>query len=189
MTGSELTVFSAALGAAAQGHRARIVLAIDQFEDVVRMTSPTERELFLRALRTAVRSHPQLHLVLTLPSGFLHDPELRPYDDLLRTRFPLGTLTSRQTRAVIAGPARAAGADIAEEVVDDLVVEATEGDALPCSARSCAICTRRRARTTSSGRTCWRGPARCPRPSPGTRRAPTRGSSPSIPNSGWRRCC
>lgn len=131
LSGSELTVFPAALGAAAQGHRARIVLAIDQFEDVVRMTSPTERELFLRALRTAVRSHPQLHLVLTLPSGFLHDPGLRPYDDLLRTRFPLGTLTSRQTRAVIAGPARAAGADIAEEVVDDLVVEATEGDALP----------------------------------------------------------
>ncbi|MFF7124415.1 AAA family ATPase [Streptomyces sp. NPDC008240] len=128
--GAGLTACPAALRAA-QGHRTRIVLAIDQFEDVVRMTSPTERELFLGALRTLVHAHPQLHLVLTLPSGFLRDPALERYGDLLRTRFPLGTLTSRQTRAVIAGPARAAGADIAEDVVDDLVVEATEGDALP----------------------------------------------------------
>ncbi|MFF4037044.1 AAA family ATPase [Streptomyces sp. NPDC001816] len=128
--GGVLTVCLAALRAA-QGHRARIVLAIDQFEDIVRMTSPAERELFLGALRALVHAHPQLHLVLTLPSAFLHDPAPVRYDDLLRTRFPLGTLTSRQTRAVIAGPARAAGADIAEGVVDDLVVEATEGDALP----------------------------------------------------------
>ncbi|MGW3209698.1 nSTAND1 domain-containing NTPase [Streptomyces sp. NPDC001135] len=128
--GGDLTEVSAALRAA-QGPSPRIVLAIDQFEDIVRLAPDTERELFLRTLRATVRAHPQLHVVLALPSGFLRDPVLEPHGDLLRTRFPLGTLTSRQIRQVITGPARAAGADIAEEVVDDLVVEATEGDALP----------------------------------------------------------
>ncbi|MER5219211.1 eIF2A-related protein [Streptomyces flaveus] len=114
-----------------QRRRSRIVLAIDQFEDVIRLVESRERDLFLRLLRAAVRAKPDLHIIVTLTSGSLHEPALGPYEDLFRTRMPLSWLTPRQTNAVITGPARAAGTDIAEDVVDDLLVEATEAGSLP----------------------------------------------------------
>ncbi|NGO13846.1 AAA family ATPase [Streptomyces sp. HC44] len=133
LTGSGEGIPEACLSAllSVQRRRSRIVLVIDQFEDVIRLVESRERDLFLRSLRAAVRAKPDLHVIVTLTSGSLHDPALGPYDDLFRTRMPLSWLTPRQTNAVITGPARAAGADIAEDVVDDLLVETTEAGSLP----------------------------------------------------------
>ncbi|MFI8930010.1 AAA family ATPase [Streptomyces sp. NPDC053474] len=124
------TALSAAL-LTAQGHGGRTVLAVDQLEDVFRLVPEDECALFLGLLRAALRTHPQLHVLAALPTENLREAATGPYADLFRARVLLPPLGAVQTRAVITGPARAAGVDIDAEVVELLAAEATAGNTLP----------------------------------------------------------
>ncbi|GHE57874.1 hypothetical protein GCM10018785_28730 [Streptomyces longispororuber] len=128
--GRRPTVLAAAL-LAAQDRGSRVVLAVDQVEEVFRRVPEEERAPFLGLLRSALRTLPQFHVLAALPTEYLRDAATGPYADLFRARVLLPPLGVAETRAVIAGPARAAGVDIDAEVVEILTAEATAGNTLP----------------------------------------------------------
>ncbi|MFC6066833.1 AAA family ATPase [Streptomyces ochraceiscleroticus] len=123
-------VLTAAL-VAAQGRHSRILLVIDQLEDVFRSVPAEERDLFLDLLGAALQAHPHLYVLAALPPDSLREAAVIRHPNLFRVKYPLGALRPRQVREAIAGPARAAGVDIDGSVVEALTVEATAGDALP----------------------------------------------------------
>ncbi|WP_322763198.1 AAA family ATPase, partial [Frankia sp. Cr2] len=114
----------------AGGTEQRMLLVLDQIEELFTRTSPSAREKFL-ALLAAAASGP-VQAVATLRSEFL--------DDMLtaagEAELPVGTFTltalrPEALRAVVTGPARLAGVRVDEPLVDRLVADAGSGQALP----------------------------------------------------------
>ncbi len=114
----------------AGGTEQRMLLVLDQIEELFTRTSPSAREKFLALLAAAAPGPVQV--VATLRSEFL--------DDMLtaagEAELPVGTFTltalrPEALRAVVTGPARLAGVRVDEPLVDRLVADAGSGQALP----------------------------------------------------------
>jgi len=116
--------------AAPGGPQRRLLVVVDQFEELLTQTAATDRVRFVELLRPALAGPVQL--AVTLRSEFLDqlliDPTLGRMATHIYTVRPLGR---EALRAVIAQPARLTGIDVDTALVDQLVEDTDTGEALP----------------------------------------------------------
>ena len=108
----------------------RLLVVIDQFEEVLTRSSPTSRARLATLLRPAVVGPVQV--AVTIRSEFL-DPLLADPD---MAALPVHVVTLRPLQTailphVIQGPARLAGLTVDPELVSRMVADTASGDALP----------------------------------------------------------
>ncbi|GID29621.1 nSTAND1 domain-containing NTPase [Paractinoplanes brasiliensis] len=112
------------------GTSGRVVLVIDQLEDLFTLSRPDERGPFLDVLHEALAARRELHVVVTMRPEFLAAADaLKP--GLFDQPIPIAALDPRHMRDAIEKPAAAAGVTFERRLVDLMVAEATVGDALP----------------------------------------------------------
>ncbi|MDQ3762875.1 MAG: TIR domain-containing protein [Actinomycetota bacterium] len=115
--------------AAPRGSR-RLLVVVDQFEELLTQAAPPDRARFAELLRPALAGPVQL--VITLRSEFLDQLLLEDEPAALPTRtYTLRPLGREALRAVIERPARLVGIDVDDDLVDRLVDDTGSGDALP----------------------------------------------------------
>ncbi|MGH3885365.1 MAG: TIR domain-containing protein [Pseudonocardiaceae bacterium] len=112
------------------GPRRRLLVVVDQFEELLTQTPPAQRARFAALLRPASTS--PVRVVATLRPEFfdqlLADPELA----VLPTRvYPLRPLNREALRLVIEGPAQLVGIGVEAHLVARLVEDTDSGEALP----------------------------------------------------------
>ncbi|MBL7258341.1 nSTAND1 domain-containing NTPase [Paractinoplanes lichenicola] len=108
----------------------RVVLVIDQLEDLFTQSRPDERGPFLDVLHEALAARRELHVVVTMRPEFLAAAgALKP--GLFDQPIPIAALDPRHMRDAIERPAAAAGVTFEPRLVDLMLAEATVGDALP----------------------------------------------------------
>ncbi|MGH4010703.1 MAG: TIR domain-containing protein [Pseudonocardiaceae bacterium] len=112
------------------GPRRRLLIVVDQFEELLTQTGPAERARFAALLRPAVSGSVQV--VGTLRSEFLDQLLLDPGLVVLPTQpYTLWPLRREALRAVIEQPARLAGISLEDGLTDRLVEDTDSGEALP----------------------------------------------------------
>jgi energy-coupling factor transporter ATP-binding protein EcfA2 len=125
-----LTVLVHDLLLAAPGHRRRLLLVVDQFEELLAQTAPEERARFAALLSEALAGPVQV--LATLRPEFLApllaSPELAALPTRTQTVRPL---RPEALRAVIEGPADRAGISLDDGLVARLVADTGGGEALP----------------------------------------------------------
>jgi type II secretory pathway predicted ATPase ExeA len=117
--------------------RERLLLVVDQFEELATRAGAMERALFAEALQPALGG--SLQIVATLRPEFLEpllaSPELRA----LRMRTSLlRPLSTDNLATVIREPARLAGIDVDDDLISRLVGDTESGEALPLLAYTLA---------------------------------------------------
>ncbi|MGH3825571.1 MAG: TIR domain-containing protein [Pseudonocardiaceae bacterium] len=116
--------------AAPGGPLRRLLIVVDQCEELLTQTGPDDRAQFAALLRSALTG--PVRVVGTLRSEFrdqlLGDPALA---SLPKTTYPLPPLGREALRLVIEGPARLAGIGVEDQLVARLVDDTGGGAALP----------------------------------------------------------
>jgi len=112
------------------GPQRRLLVVVDQFEELLTQAAPSQRARFAELLRPALTG--PVRVVATLRPEFvdqlLADPELA----VLPTRvYPLRPLRREALRQVIEGPAQLAGIKVEAHLVARLVQDTDSGEALP----------------------------------------------------------
>ncbi|MGH3711668.1 MAG: TIR domain-containing protein, partial [Pseudonocardiaceae bacterium] len=108
----------------------RLLLVVDQFEELLTQATPSARAHFAQLLGPALGGSVQV--VATLRPEFLDPLLLDTNLAVLPTRpYPLRPLHREALSAVIQGPAHLAGIDVDEELVARLVGDTDSGEALP----------------------------------------------------------
>ncbi len=116
----------------------RLLVVVDQFEELLTQTGPAERARFAELLRTALVAG-SVHVVATLRPEFLDQVLVSPELAVLPTRtHTLRPLRREALRAVIAGPAELAGIAVDPDVVTRLITDTDSGEALPLLAYALA---------------------------------------------------
>jgi WD40 repeat protein/energy-coupling factor transporter ATP-binding protein EcfA2 len=112
------------------GPQQRLLVVVDQVEELLTQTGPDQRGRFAELLRAALAGPVQV--VGTLRPEFLDqllaDSQLAT---LSTDIFPLRPLHREALRVVIEGPARLAGINVEDQLVTRLVADTASGDALP----------------------------------------------------------
>jgi WD40 repeat protein len=116
--------------AAGADSRCKLVVFVDQFEELLTQTSIADRANFVEALAPTLGG--PIQVLATLRPEFLdplaRDPDLSKLGLRLRQVRPL---ESEALREVIEGPAKVAGLSFEEGLVTELVTDTGSGDALP----------------------------------------------------------
>ncbi|MHA6621101.1 nSTAND1 domain-containing NTPase [Pseudonocardia sp. DLS-67] len=116
--------------AAPGGKAERLLVVVDQLEELLTQAAPSERARFAELVDGA--STGPVLVVATLRSEFLDrflaQPELA---DIRPRLHPVQPLRRQSLGAVVEGPARAAGIRVEDELVDRLVADTGSGSALP----------------------------------------------------------
>jgi WD40 repeat protein len=109
----------------------RVLLVLDQLEELVTLSGPAERRLFLDRVAEALAADGRLWVLATLRVGFL--PELldTPHAELFASPVALGALRRAELVAAIEQPARLAGLSFEAGLVADIVEDTGTPDALP----------------------------------------------------------
>ena len=111
----------------------RLLVVVDQFEELLTQSGPGERARFAQLLRSALGGRVQV--VATLRPEFLDQLDQLKDDsdpkELPTRTFTLRPLSREALRVVIEGPARLAGIKIDDELVARLVTDTDSGEALP----------------------------------------------------------
>ncbi len=108
----------------------RLLLVVDQFEELLTQTAPAERARFAQLLRPALGGPVQV--VATLRPEFLDQLLVDSDLAVLPTRtYTLRPLRREALRAVIEGPAQLAGIGVDDDLVARLVADTDSGEALP----------------------------------------------------------
>ena len=116
----------------------RLLVVVDQFEELLNQTPPVERAAFAKLLRTGMVAGP-VHVVATLRPEFLDQVLLSPELAILPTRtHTLRPLRRDALRAVIEGPADLAGISVDPDLVTRLITDTDSGEALPLLAYALA---------------------------------------------------
>ena len=116
----------------------RLLVVVDQFEELLSQTPPAERARFAELLRTALVAG-SVHVVATLRPEFLDEVLLSPELAILPTRtHTLRPLRREALRAVIEGPADLAGIEVDPDLVTRLITDTDSGEALPLLAYALA---------------------------------------------------
>jgi WD40 repeat protein len=118
---------------AAAANEAQILLSIDQGEELFGGLEPEEANRFFRILSAAMGGDLPFLAVMTLRSEFLGRLQ-RAEKDGLTARFEevsLAPLAMAQIPAIIKGPARVAGLEVEEALVQQAAADAETEDALP----------------------------------------------------------
>jgi hypothetical protein len=112
------------------GPQRRLLVVVDQVEELLTQTTPVERERFVELVRPALRG--PVRLVGTLRPEFLDellsDPGLA---GLPTSIYPLRPLRREALRTVIEKPAQLAGITLEEGLAERLVDDTDSADALP----------------------------------------------------------
>ena len=109
----------------ASGGADRLLLVVDQFEELFTLTAGPERASFIEALTDAVHGS-ALSVVVTLRADFYGRAlqSSRSLSDALgRAAVPLGPMVESELRDVIQGPARRVGATFQPGLVDRVVYD------------------------------------------------------------------
>ncbi|BBX72076.1 nSTAND1 domain-containing NTPase [Mycolicibacterium psychrotolerans] len=124
------TVADDVLLAAAAPARTKLLVVIDQFEELLTQTGPDERSKFVTALAPALGGPVQV--LATMRSEYVDalgkDPDLMNVRTRIYQVRPLGT---DALRAVIEEPAAVAGLSFEDDLVTRLIGDTGTGDALP----------------------------------------------------------
>ncbi len=116
----------------------RLLVVVDQFEELLRQSPPAERAKFAELQRAALLAG-SVHVVATLRPEFLDEVLLSPELAVLPTRtHTLRPLRRESLRAVIEGPADLAGIAVDADLVDRLITDTDSGEALPLLAYALA---------------------------------------------------
>ena len=115
---------------AAPGERRRLLIVVDQFEELLTQTGPTQRARFAALLRPALSG--PVRVVATLRPEFLTQLLVDTELSILPTRTcTLRPLHRGALRRVIEGPAQLAGLGVDNDLVARLVDDTDTGEALP----------------------------------------------------------
>jgi len=108
----------------------RLLIVVDQFEELLTQTPPAARARFAGLLRPGLTG--PVRVVATLRPEFLDQLLLDPDLAAVPTRpYPLRPLRREALRVVIERPVRLAGIEVDEGLVDRLVEDTDTGEALP----------------------------------------------------------
>ncbi len=112
------------------GPQQRLLIVVDQFEELLTQTASTDRARFTELLRPALTG--PVRVVATLRPEFLDQLLVDPELAALPTRtYTLRPLRREALRAVIEKPAQLAGIEVDDGLVDRLVDDTASGEALP----------------------------------------------------------
>jgi WD40 repeat protein len=115
----------------------RVLVAIDQAEEVITRAGQLEQEAFLRLLKGATGDDSPLWVVCTLRSEYLSSaPERAGLSEVTDDSMVLEPLSRNRLSEVIARPAHRAGLEFEPGLVERMVEETTGGDALPLLAHT-----------------------------------------------------
>jgi hypothetical protein len=116
--------------AAPGGRRRRLLIVVDQFEELLTLTTPGARARFAQLLHPALGGPVQV--VATLRPEFLDQMLVDADLTVLPTHiYALRPLRRDALSMVIEGPARLAGIEVDEELVARVVADTDSGEALP----------------------------------------------------------
>ncbi|MGH3829849.1 MAG: TIR domain-containing protein [Pseudonocardiaceae bacterium] len=112
------------------GPQQRLLIVVDQFEELLTQTASADRARFTELLRPVLTG--PVRVVATLRPEFLGQSLVDPALDALPTRtYTLRPLRREALRAVIEKPAKLAGIVVDGDLVDRLVDDTDSGEALP----------------------------------------------------------
>ncbi|SFX68583.1 nSTAND1 domain-containing NTPase [Streptomyces atratus] len=113
------------------GRFRRVLLVIDQFEEVVTLAGERERAQFLGALRFCVEQDTNVRVLATLRVDFLGRLLATGHAEICQHPITLGALGRSQFAQVVERPAALVDLSFAPGVVDTIVDEVGADDALP----------------------------------------------------------
>ena len=113
------------------GRFRRILLVVDQFEELVTLAGERERAQFLEALRACVEQDPAVRVLATLRVDLLGRLLGTGQAELLQHPVAIGTLGRAQLIKVVERPGALVGLGFEPGVVDSIVSETGTDDALP----------------------------------------------------------
>jgi WD40 repeat protein len=127
----ELAVELAELGANGDGER-RVLVVIDQAEELLTRSGAREQQAFLGLLDAAMGDDSPLWVVATMRSEFLSTaPDRAGLAEVVDDPLVVEPLSRGRLPEVIQRPAQRAGVEFAPGLVERMVDETTGGDALP----------------------------------------------------------
>ncbi|MQY16877.1 Protein TolB [Streptomyces sp. RB5] len=109
----------------------RMLVVIDQFEELVTLAGERERDRFLEALNTALRRDQRLRILVTLRVDFLSAVLDTGFSELFQRPVAVGALGRRQLAEVVQRPGALVGMSFETGVVEAMLDEASTPDALP----------------------------------------------------------
>ncbi|WP_255310352.1 NACHT and WD repeat domain-containing protein [Streptomyces sp. DI166] len=113
------------------GRFRRVLLVVDQFEEIVTQAGERDREQFMAALRTCVEQDSAIRVLVTLRVDLLGRVLLTGHADLLQHPVVIGTLDRAQLVEVVERPGALVGLRFEPGAVDSIVSETGTDDALP----------------------------------------------------------
>ncbi|MFF7364790.1 WD40 repeat domain-containing protein [Streptomyces sp. NPDC008125] len=113
------------------GRFRRLLLVVDQFEEILTLAGEREQTHFLDLLRSCLDQDPGVHVLVTVRVDFLGRILATRHADLFQHPIALGALARSQFAQVVERPGALVGLTFAPGVVDTIVEEAATDDALP----------------------------------------------------------
>ncbi|WDV54322.1 WD40 repeat domain-containing protein [Streptomyces coeruleorubidus] len=113
------------------GRFRRVLLVVDQFEEVVTLAGERERVQFLEALRTCLEQDPAVRVLATLRVDLLGRLLGTGQAELFQHPVAIGALGRAQLAEVVERPGALVGLGFEAGVVDSIVSETGTDDALP----------------------------------------------------------
>ncbi|MGZ0201277.1 AAA family ATPase [Streptomyces sp. RM1] len=113
------------------GQFRRILLVIDQFEELVTLASERERDQFLEALEACLRQEPTVRVLATCRVDLLGRLLGTRHAYLLQHPVMIGTLSRAQLAQVVERPGALVGISFAPGLVETIVDDTGTDDALP----------------------------------------------------------
>ncbi|MTE21502.1 WD40 repeat domain-containing protein [Streptomyces sp. TRM43335] len=109
----------------------RVLLVIDQFEELVTLAGERERDQFLTALRACLEHEPSIRVLATLRVDLLERLLGSGHAELVQHPIAIGTLGNAQLAEVVERPGALVDLSFAPGVVDTIVNETGTDDSLP----------------------------------------------------------
>ncbi len=109
----------------------RVLIVVDQMEELVTLSGTAERDAFLTRLREALQADRGLWLVATLRIEFLPELLAGQAAGMFESPFALGSFSRAELVAIVQRPAELAGMGFEEGLVGQIVDETGNADALP----------------------------------------------------------
>ncbi|MGW5971223.1 nSTAND1 domain-containing NTPase [Streptomyces sp. NPDC055186] len=113
------------------GQFQRVLLVIDQFEELVTLASEREQAQFLETLHACLRQEPSVRVLATCRVDLLGRLLGTDHAQLLQHPVALGTLNRAQLAQVVERPAALVGMSFAPGLVETIVDDTGTDDALP----------------------------------------------------------
>ncbi|KWV33310.1 MULTISPECIES: nSTAND1 domain-containing NTPase [Micromonospora] len=114
------------------GHRrGRVLLTLDQLEELVTLSSAAERAAFLGQVAALLEADRRVWVLATIRVEFLADLLAGSHPELFANPVALGTMRPADLVTVVEQPAQLAGMRFEDGLVDQIVADTATPDALP----------------------------------------------------------